>query len=107
MESSWHSAWHRAHVHSSIFLPGARMPRHQVYPLNLPLRLNFSPFMMPSIKQKWLSLLWISKVHCSSKLFYGTFHILHYITVIYVKYLTCPKTICSLGQGLFLVWLFI
>ena len=50
MASSSHSAWHRAHVHGSIFLPWARMPMH---PLNLSPRLNFSPFMMPSIKQKW------------------------------------------------------
>ena len=41
MESSWHSAWHRAHVHSSIFLPWARMPG---LPSKSPSQAQLQPF---------------------------------------------------------------
>ena len=85
MESSWHRAWHRAHVHSSIFLPWARMPTHQSLPSKSFSQAQLQPF-HDAFHQAEMALPSLDfKVHCSSKLFYGTFHILHYITVIYVS----------------------
>lgn len=86
MESSWHSAWHRAHVHGSTFLPWARMPMHQSLPSKSLSQAQLQPFHDAFHQAEMGSpFSGFLKYIVPQNFFYGTFHILHYITVIYVS----------------------